>query len=82
MDFAYDFVFNDPSYFVIFLKGGFLIISSGLEVILGYIFSSISVCLNYLESISPSLVCLNFSGIFIILFSCELARLEFAVLFF
>ena len=37
-------------------------------------------CLNYIEMISPSSVCLNISEIARILFSCELARLKFAVL--
>ena len=36
MDFADKFVVGDPSHLVIFLKGGFLWISSGFEVILGY----------------------------------------------
>ena len=36
-------------------------------------------CLDFLEMISPSSVCLNSSGIVRILFSRELARLEFAV---
>ena len=44
------------------------------------VFSPSFVCLNYLESISPSSVCLNFSGIAIILFSCVLAWLKFAVI--
>ena len=42
--------------------------------------SPILVCLNFLESISPSSVCLNVSAITRILFSCVLARLEFSVL--
>ena len=36
--------------------------------------------MNYLESISPSSVCLNFSGIITTLFSCVLASIECAVL--
>ena len=42
--------------------------------------SSSLVCFNHLEIISPISVCLNSSEIVRILFSCELARLEFAVL--
>ena len=38
-----------------------------------------SVCLNYLEIILPSSVCLKSFGIARILFSCEMARLEFAM---
>ena len=38
------------------------------------------VCLDFLESIPPSSVCLNFSGILRILFSCVLARLKFPAL--
>ena len=38
------------------------------------------VCLNYLEMISQSSVCLNSSGVVRILFSCKLAWLEFSVL--
>ena len=84
-----------PSHFVIFLKGDFLQISSGLEFILGYFcfaefgvlelsllffVLTISAFLNCLEMISPRSVCLNYSRIIEILFSCELARIEFAVL--
>ena len=65
MDFAYDFVFNDPSYFIIFVKGVFLQISSGLELMLGFFVLPISVCLNSLEMISPSLVCLNYLEIIV-----------------
>ena len=36
MDFADDFVVNEPLKNFIILKGGFLKISPGLEVILGY----------------------------------------------
>ena len=46
-----------------------------------FVFPSL-VCLNYLESISLSSVCLNFSGIARILFSCILTRIKFAVIFF
>ena len=38
------------------------------------------VCLNYLWVISLSSVCLNYSWIVRILFSCELVRIEFALL--
>ena len=84
-----------PSHFVIFLKGNLLQIYSGLEVILGYfcftefgvfelsllfLFCRFLACLNYLKMISPSLVCLNSSGIVRILSSCEFARLRFSVL--
>ena len=92
MDFADDFVVDDLSHFVIFLKGNFLQISSCLEVILGYFcftefsvlelylfFLPISACLNYLEIISPRSVCLNSSGIVRILFPCEYAWIGFTV---
>ena len=70
MDFADDFVVDDPLIFGYFIEGEFLQISSGLEFMLGYIFSPNLVCLNYLEMISPSLVCLEYSGIVRILLSC------------
>ena len=69
-----------PSHFFVFLKGEFLRISSGLEVIIGFFASPSSVCLNYLEMISPSLVCLDSSGIVRTLFSCKLSWLKFTVL--
>ena len=37
-------------------------------------------CLNFLELSSPSLVCLELSGIVRIFFSCVLARLKISVL--
>ena len=48
MDFADDFVVDDPLTFFIFLKGNLLQISSGLEVILGFFPPPSLVCLNYL----------------------------------
>ena len=47
MDFADDFVVDDPLTFFIFLKGNLLSIYSGLEVILGFLVSPSSVCLNF-----------------------------------
>ena len=69
-----------PSYFVIFFRDNFLQISSCLEIILGYFEFTKFRVLEFLELISPSLVCLNFSGFVRILFSCVLDRVEFAVL--
>ena len=51
MDFADDFVVEDPAHLVIFLKGDLLLISSGLEFMLGFFVSPSSVCLNYLNII-------------------------------
>ena len=79
MNFADNFVVGEPIIHF-FLKGNLLQISSGLEVILGYYFSPSLVCLNSLEWVLPISVCLNFSVIIRIFFSCVLARLEFAVL--
>ena len=60
MDFADDFVVDDPLTFFIFLKGGLLQISSGLEVILVYFcFAEISV-IELSSFFWPSLVCLNY----------------------
>ena len=84
-----------PSHFVIFLKGEFaanifrfgshswifLLHQVGCtRISLISFVKPIPVCVYYLEMISPSSVCLNSSGIVRILFSCELAWLEFAVL--
>ena len=95
MDFADDFVVNDPLTFCYLIEGEFAanIFRFGSHswiflfhrvwcawIILVIFVSPSLACLNYLEMISPSLVCLNSSGIVRILFSCELARLEFAVL--
>ena len=51
MDFADDFVVDDPLTFGYFLEGGFLQISSGLEVMLGFFVSPNLVCLNDLDMI-------------------------------
>ena len=95
MDFVDDFKVDDPLTFYYFLEGGFAVnifrfgIHSWIFLfhwvwcawIIFVIFVSPSLaCLNYLEMIELSLVCLNSSGIVIILLYSELARLEFAVL--
>ena len=70
MDFADDFVFDDPLIFGYFIEGGFAadIFRFGSHA---WIFVSLSsVCLNDLEMISLSLVCLISSGIVRILLSC------------
>ena len=66
-----------PSHLVIFLKGDFLRISSGLEVMLGFFVSPSSVCLNYLDDDFTEFGVLE---LFWDRQNCELARLEFAVL--
>ena len=95
MDFADDFVVNYPLIFFNFLVGGFAanIFRFGSHswiflfhrlwcawIFLVVVVSPSPACLNCLEMISPSLVCLNYSGIVRILFSCELARLGFSML--
>ena len=95
MDFADDFVVDDPLTFCYFLEGEFAanIFRFGSHswiflfhrvwcawIILVIFVSPSLACLNYLEMISPSLVCLNSSGIFRILFSYEMACLKFTVL--
>ena len=86
MDFADDFVVNDPLIFCYFLEGKsaanifrfgihywiFLFHWVRCAWIIFVVFSPGSVCLNYLEMISPSSVWLNSSGIVRIIFSCEL----------
>ena len=96
MDFADDFVVHDPLTFCYYLEGEFAANIFRFEshswiflfqrvrcawITLNIFVSPSLACLNYLEMISPSLVCLNSSGIVRIFFSCELDRLEFAVLF-
>ena len=95
INFADDFVVDDPLTFFYFLEGGFAAnifrfgSHSGIFLFRRFwcawitlvFFVSLSLaCLNFLEMISPSLLCLNSSGIVRILFSCELARFKFAVL--
>ena len=95
MDFADDFVVNDPLTFSCFLEGGFAVNIFRFDVhswiflfhpvrcawiILVIVVSPSSTCLKYLEMISPSSVCLNSSGLVRILFSCELALFGFSVL--
>ena len=97
MDLADDFVVNDPLTFCYFLERGFAanVFRFGSHswiflflqvwcfwIVLVVFVSQISARLDYLEMISLSLVCLNFSGIVRVLFSPELARLEFAMLIF
>ena len=79
VNFADDFVVDDPRA-CFFLKGLLLQIYSGLELILGYLVLPSLVWLDFLESISPSLVSSNFSEIVRILYSCVLARFKFAVI--
>ena len=95
MDFADDFLVDDPLTFFYFLEGGFsanifrfgsnswifLFHQFRCAWIIFVIFVSPTLaCLNYLEMISQSSVWLNYSGIVIILFSCELVRLKFSML--
>ena len=70
--FVDDFLVDDPLTSFYFIEGGF-------AFLVFYVSPSL-VWLNYLKSISPSSLCLIFFGIVIILFSCVLARLKFAVL--
>ena len=94
MDFADNFVFDDPLTFCYFLEGEFAVnifrFGSHSWIFLFHwvqcawiilvIFVSPSLAwLNYLEIISPISVWLNSSRIVRILFSCELDWLEFAV---
>ena len=81
MDFADDFVFDDPLTFGYFFEEGFAanIFMFGSHS-WDFFLSPTLVWLNYLEMISPSSVCLNSSGIVRILLSCELSRIEFSVL--
>ena len=80
MNFKDDFVVDDPLTFGYFLEGEFDVNIFRFGSHACFFVSPSLVYLNYLEMISPSSVCLNSSGIVIILLSCELARLEFAVL--
>ena len=95
MDFADDFIVDEPLTFCYFLKGEFaenifrfgshawifLLHQFWCACIILVVFVSPSLmCLNNLEMISPSLVCLNSSEIVRILFSCELSQIEFSVL--
>ena len=80
MDFAHNFVVDDPLTFFFSWKVIFCEYIQFWKSLLDPFVLPSLVCLNYLEMISPSSVCLNFSGIVRILFSCELAWLEFVVL--
>ena len=80
MNFADDFLINDPLTFFILLESNLLQISSGLEVILGY-FGFTKFCVLEFSRINFNKFGVpGFSRIVIILFSCLLARLEFDVL--
>ena len=97
MDFADDFVVDDPLTFYYFLEGGFAVnifrfgshfwiflfhqVRCAWNILVVFVSSSLA-CLNYLEIISFSSVCLNSSGMIRIHFSCELDWLEFSVLIF
>ena len=63
MDFDDDLVVNEPLTFWYFLEGQFFANIFRFGSHYYYLVSLTLVCLNFLESFSPSLVCLNISGI-------------------
>ena len=80
MDFLDDFVVNYPLTFFNFLEGVFSVSISWFGSHYCYLVLPSLVCLNFLDFFSLSPVCLNFSGIVRIVFSCVFDRLKFAML--